>query len=235
MGCSPLQRSLLAPILLLLLACTAMTSCAAATGSQAPAPQAPPTLIPLPPPRLEGPLSLEACLLQRRSVRDFSDQVLTLEEVGQLLWAAQGITDPRGFRTAPSAGALYPLELYAVRAEGVFRYDPGEHALTLVTEGDLRDDLSTAALGQQPVAEAPFVLVITGVNERTAAKYGAERSPRYVQLEAGHAGQNVLLEAVALGLGAVPIGAFDDGEVQDVLGLPSEHLPLYLIPVGHPR
>ncbi|MEW6568918.1 MAG: SagB/ThcOx family dehydrogenase [Chloroflexota bacterium] len=231
----PASRSLSALILSLLLALPVSAACAARTGIRTQTPQAaPPTVIALPPPRLEGPLSLEACLLQRRSIREFTDQALTLEEIGQLLWAAQGITDPRGFRTAPSAGALYPLEIYVVRAEGVTHYDPAEHALAAVKDGDLRHELSAAALGQQAVAQAPLVLVITAVYERTEAKYGAERAPRYVQLEAGHAGQNILLQAVALGLGAVPIGAFDDGEVQRVLGLPADHLPLYLIPVGHP-
>ncbi len=218
-----------------LLATILLAACATPATGPGPTPPPAPAIIALPPPRLEGPLSLEACLQQRRSTREFSEQTLTSEAIAQLLWAAQGITDPRGFRTAPSAGALYPLEVYAVGVEGVLHYNPVDHTLISVKDGDVRRDLSQAALGQRPVAEAPVVVVITGVNERTQAKYGAERAPRYVLLEAGHAAQNVLLQAVALGLGAVPIGAFDDAEVQRVLGLPSDHRPLYLIPVGHPR
>ncbi len=191
--------------------------------------------IPLPSPILTGTLSLEEVLARRRSVRQFNDTPLTLAEVGQLLWAAQGLTDERGFRTAPSAGALYPLEVYVVTAEGIFHYEPAGHRLRPVGRGDLRRALQGAALGQEAVGQGAALFVIAAVYERTARKYGVERSPRYVHLEAGHATQNLLLEAVALGLGAVPIGAFDDEQVQQVLGLPADHKPLYLVPVGHPQ
>jgi SagB-type dehydrogenase family enzyme len=190
---------------------------------------------PLPPPILEGETSLEEALARRRSVRDFDDTPLTAAELGQLLWAAQGLTHERGFRTAPSAGALYPLELYLVTAEGVFHYQPRGHQLSAVRGDDLRVALYEAALRQEAVLQAPAVFVVTAVYARTEQKYGAVRSPRYVHLEAGHAAQNLLLEAVALGLGAVPIGAFYDEQVQQVLGLPADHEPLYLIPAGHPR
>jgi SagB-type dehydrogenase family enzyme len=194
----------------------------------------PPEVVRLPAPRLEGTLTLEETLAQRRSLRQFSDTPLTWEELGQLLWAAQGVTHPAGWRTAPSAGALYPLEVYAVIPEGVYHYQPGEHQVTLQAQGDVRAELAAAALRQAPVAEAPAVLVIAAVYARTAQKYGQERSPRYVHLEAGHAAQNILLQAVALNLGAVPIGAFIDRQVQEVLALPADQQPLYLIPVGHP-
>jgi SagB-type dehydrogenase family enzyme len=184
---------------------------------------------------MQGALSLEETLLRRRSVRGFSSEQLSLSEISQLLWAAQGITDPRGFRTAPSAGALYPLELYVVLEQGVFHYDPHAHSLTTVTAGDLRSDLYEVSLKQDPILDAPMILVVTAVFSRTEDKYGYARSPRYVYLEAGHAAQNVLLQAVSLNLGAVPIGAFEDMRVQEVLGLPADHEPLYLIPVGHPR
>ena len=190
---------------------------------------------PLPEPQFEGPLSLEQALLARRSTRAFSDREVDLEAIAQLLWAAQGVTDPRGFRTAPSAGALYPLELYVVTQAGVFRYLPEDHALEVIKTGDFRTDLYNVALRQDAVLDAPLVIVVTAVYARTAAKYGTERSPRYVHLEAGHAAQNVLLQAAALGLGAVPIGAFEDSGVQDVLSLPEDHQPLYLVPVGHPE
>jgi SagB-type dehydrogenase family enzyme len=189
----------------------------------------------LPPPSLDGETSLEESLARRRSVRDFDDTPLTAAELGQLLWAAQGLTNERGLRTAPSAGALYPLELYLVTAEGVFHYEPHGHQLSAVRSDDRRAALYEAALSQEAVLRAPAVFVVTAVYARTEQKYGAERSPRYVHLEAGHAAQNLLLEAVALGLGAVPIGAFHDEQVQEALGLPPDHEPLYLIPAGHPR
>lgn len=189
--------------------------------------------IPLPQPMLIGRTSLEELLARRRSVREFDAQPLTATELGQLLWAAQGITNPRGFRTAPSAGALYPLEVYVATAEGVFHYDPHHHQLLVTSHGDARMELYQAALNQDPVRKAPAVFIMTAVYERTAQKYGDERTPRYVYLEAGHAAQNLLLEAVALELGAVPIGAFYDEAIQKALGLPADHAPLYLIPVGH--
>jgi SagB-type dehydrogenase family enzyme len=188
----------------------------------------------LPPPAVTGDESLEQVLSRRRSVRELTDQPLTKAELGQLLWAAQGITHGRGLRTSPSAGALYPLELYVTTAEGVFHYVPSGHKLVIVSQGDARMRLYQAALRQEPVRRAPAVFIVTAVYARTAAKYGQERAPRYVHLEAGHAAQNLLLQAVALGLGAVPIGAFDDDQVQEALTLPAEQEPLYLIPVGHP-
>ncbi len=206
--------------------------------SQAPSPQAPVTktsaAIPLPSPVLASTKSLEEVLAQRRSVREFKDQPLTTAQLGQLLWAAQGITHDRGYRTAPSAGALYPLELYVATPEGVFRYDPGQHQLLSTSPDDARANLYQVALRQEPVRQAPAVFIVAAVFQRTAEKYGQERSPRYVHLEAGHAAQNLLLQAVALGLGAVPIGAFHDEDVQRVLGLPTDQEPLYLIPVGVP-
>jgi SagB-type dehydrogenase family enzyme len=189
----------------------------------------------LPPPRTTGPLSLEETLARRRSVREFSGSPLTWAEISQLLWAAQGVTSPYGLRTAPSAGALYPLEVYVVTADGTYHYSPADHVLNLVAAGDLRPDLWQVALRQEAVRQAPVVFIIAVVYGRTEQKYGLERTPRYVHLEAGHAAQNLLLQAVALELGAVPIGAFDDAGVQAALSLPAEHQPLYLIPVGHPR
>ncbi len=205
---------------------------------QLPAPRVPTTdasaVIPLPPPAVSGDKSLEEVLAQRRSVREFGDQLLTTAQIGQLLWAAQGITHEQGHRTAPSAGALYPLELYVATSEGVFHYDPASHQLLQTKQGDPRANLYQAALRQESVRQAPAVFIVAAVYERTASKYGSERSPRYVHLEAGHATQNLLLQAVALGLGAVPIGAFEDEEVRQAVGLPTDHRPLYLIPVGHP-
>jgi SagB-type dehydrogenase family enzyme len=195
---------------------------------------APQTIL-LPTPRLKGTLTLEEALAKRRSVREFTEEQLTLEELSQLLWAAQGVTHPAGFRTAPSAGALYPLEVYMVTHEATYHYEPQEHRLTVQLQGDLRPALYAAALQQEPVLKAPAVFVITAVYERTERKYGKERSPRYVHLEAGHAAQNLLLQAIALDLGAVPIGAFYDDKVSEALSLPTDQQPLYLIPVGHPK
>lgn len=208
-------------------------ACGPAASTAAP-PSAPVAVTPLPTPAVSGDTSLEAVLAGRRSVREFSDRPLSAAELGQLLWAAQGITDPRGYRTAPSAGALYPLEIYVATAGGLYHYVPARHALVVVGGSDVRQALVEAALRQEAVSQAPAVFVIAAVYERTAAKYGAERSPRYVHLEAGHAAQNILLQAVTLGLGAVPIGAFDDEAIQEAMGLPAEEQPLYLIPVGRP-
>lgn len=202
-------------------------------------PEPPPASLPgagslaLPSPDLDGSVSLEEALALRRSVRSFSAEALTAAEIGQLLWASQGVTDTAGRRTAPSAGATYPLEVYAVTAEGVSRYVPGEHALVPVRTGDVRAELAAAAIGQESVATAPLVVVINGVVSRTAARYGT-RAERYVWMEAGHAAQNLLLQAVVLDLGAVPVGAFDDDRVRAVLGASVDEAPLYLVPVGRP-
>jgi SagB-type dehydrogenase family enzyme len=191
--------------------------------------------IDLPPPDTSGDLSVEAAIEQRRSVRQFTDEPLSTEQIGQLAWAAQGITDEaRGFRATPSAGALYPIELYLVTPDGAYHYVPEDHALAVLHEDDRRGRLAQAALGQGHVRDAPLVMVVTGVVARTASKYG-DRANRYVFMEAGHLAQNVHLQAEALGLGSVPVGAFDDGAVADCLELRDDHEPVYLLPVGHPR
>jgi SagB-type dehydrogenase family enzyme len=191
-------------------------------------------LVKLPPPRQRSEISLEEVLAKRRSVRSFSSTKLNWEEIGQLLWAAQGITEKsQGLRTAPSAGALYPLEMYVVMEADVYHYQPRDHQLQRILESNVRNELAGAVLGQESVKDAPAVFVIAGVFERTAWKYG-ERSQRYVHLEAGHAAQNLLLQATALGLGAVPVGAFRDEQVEKLLKLPKDQKALYLIPVGWP-
>jgi SagB-type dehydrogenase family enzyme len=193
-------------------------------------------------PRAEtaGEMSVEQALEQRRSTRDFARGGLSLDEIGQLLWAAQGITDRKGFRTAPSAGALYPLEAYVVVGNvddlppGVYRYSPKRHELIRIMSGDRRRALAGAALGQAWVKRAPAVIVIAGVYERSAKKYG-RRAQRYTHIEVGHAAQNVYLQATALGLGTVLVGAFHDADVQEALDLPADHEPLGLMPVGRLR
>ena len=188
----------------------------------------------LQPPRGDGPLSLEETLAERRSVREYASEPLSQEAISQLLWAAQGVTSDTGARTAPSAGGLYPLELYLLTGQGVFHYLPDGHRLKRLAGDDLREPVAVAGLGQGALFEAPAVVVLTAVFDRTAGKYG-ERAERYVVLEAGHCAQNILLQAVALGLGAVPIGAFNDAEIASVLDLPAGHEPLYLIPIGQPE
>lgn len=188
----------------------------------------------LPKPAEKGEMSLEQALAQRRSIRSFRPDKLTPQQVAQLCWAAQGISEPeQGLRTSPSAGALYPLELYVVTADGVDQYLPRPHALRRHLAGDVRGKLQDAALRQRCVGQAPATFVIAAVVARTERKYG-ERALRYVHMEVGHAGENLLLQATALGLGAVPIGAFRDEQVAEVLSLPKEQVPLYLIPVGTP-
>ncbi len=191
----------------------------------------------LPLPRLESGVSLDRVLKERRSVREYRKAPLTLAEAGQLLWAAQGIPSRGGFRTAPSAGALYPLEAYLVAGEveglpaGVYRYRPSGHLLEPVEAGDRRHLLGNAAFGQQCVRTAPAAIVLAAVYSRTTGKYGT-RGSRYVHLDAGCAAENIYLQATALGLGTVLVGAFDDGDVQRALSLPREEEPLCIMPIG---
>lgn len=193
--------------------------------------------IALPEPSISGASSLEELLAQRRSTRDYNSTALELAEISQLLWAAQGITNSQGFRTAPSAGALYPLELYIVAnqvnslTKGVYHYDPGRHQLLTTGTGDMQALLSRAALSQECVQQAPAIVIFTADFERTTRKYG-NRGRRYVHIEVGHAAQNLYLQAESLGLGTVDVGAFDDDRVTEVLQLPSDLQPLLLMPVG---
>lgn len=196
--------------------------------------------ISLPEPRTTSQVSLEEAISKRRSRRDFISRSLALTEISQVLWAAQGITDEeRGFRSAPSAGALYPIELYLTVGKegaedlepGVYHFNPEKFTLERHLSGDLRQDLREAALGQTAISQAPASLVITAVLERTTQKYG-ERGKRYVYMEAGHVAQNVYLQVESLGLGTVSIGAFDDQWVKQVLSLSDETQPLYIMPIG---
>jgi len=189
----------------------------------------------LPSPDRSGGMTLNQALAARRSVREFSGERLSPAQLSQLLWAAQGITDSSGHRTAPSAGAKYPLELYVLLPEGLYHYVAKNHQLVKTVDGDLHKPLAEAALAQESIFKAPAVFVISAVSARTQVRYGPDRTPRYVAMEAGHAAQNLLLQAVALGLGAVPVGAFKDDGVHKVLSLPADEAPLYLIPVGKPR
>jgi SagB-type dehydrogenase family enzyme len=196
--------------------------------------------VPLPEPAISGGSSVEAALAARRSVRDYASSSLSLAQVAQLLWAAQGITGDKGERTAPSAGALYPLEVYLVAgdvkglAPGVYHYRAPRHDLLLRVAGDHRVALADAALDQRWIADAPAVIAIAAVPQRTTRKYG-RRGIKYVDIEVGHAAQNVYLQAVSMGLGTAMVGAFRDAEVRSLLELRDGEQPLALLPVGRPR
>jgi SagB-type dehydrogenase family enzyme len=195
------------------------------------------TWIKLPQPRMTGSCSVEKALAERRSIRNFTNQPISLAELSQLLWAAQGITATGGLRTAPSAGALYPLELYVIVGKvkgltpGIYHYRPATHDLEHLFAGDQRQVVAEAAPGQSCLKDGAVIIVILAVYARTTGKYG-ERGVRYVHIEAGHAAQNICLQAVALNLGTIVIGAFHDTKVQQVLHLSADVAPLALIPVG---
>lgn len=198
----------------------------------------------LPAPKIKGKVSVEEAIYARRSIRRFENVSLTLEEVSQILWSAggktvDGLTGPT--RSYPSAGGIYPLEIYLVAGSvnklkpGIYRYDWRNNSLTSVREGDLRKDLSGAALGQGMVAAAPITVAVTVVTGKAERRYGARATSRYVPMDAGHIGQNVHLQAHALGLGTVMVGAFRDDAVAKVLGITSDEEPLYMMPVGKPK
>jgi SagB-type dehydrogenase family enzyme len=206
------------------------------------------TTIELPNPRLKGNVSLEETILRRRAVRRYSKKPLLLSQLSQILWSAQGITGTRGFRAAPSAGATYPLEIYVVIGEqcivageakqdfqevqaGIYHYEPNAHSLSLHTSGDLRPYLARAALDEEFITKAPVDIVICALYHRTSYRYG-KRGERYVHMEVGHVGENIHLQAVALGLSTVEVGAFNDEAVTKVLGVNQQFKPLYIMPVG---
>jgi SagB-type dehydrogenase family enzyme len=194
--------------------------------------------IKLPRPKTTGRISFEKAILRRNSVRDFSKKELSLDEISQLLWAAYGQRDGDSLtgasKTVPSAGALYPMEIYLVSPKGVFHYLPLSHSLEEMSDKDLRSSVSSAALWQGAIARAAVDFLIACVYDRICLKYG-ERGIRYAHMEAGHIAQNIHVQAVCLGLGSVPIGAFSDTAVQKALYLPKDNIPLYIIPVGHPE
>lgn len=192
----------------------------------------------LPEPNVDSEYSLEKALANRRSVRQYSNEPLSVEEVSQLLWSAQGITLPqRGFRTAPSAGATYPLHLYlnvsnvSGLEQGLYKYHPEEHTLIKVSDDDKRQVIYNAGLRQGALQQGVCIIIITAEYDRTTGRYG-ERGIKYVHNEVGHVGQNVSLQVESLGLGTVVIGAFDDNEIKTALSLPDNIEPLYLMPVG---
>jgi len=201
----------------------------------------------LPSPVTDGNMSVETALANRRSHRNFQNRAISAQQLSQILWAAYGITLPNphpalrgGLRTTPSAGATFPLEIYAVVGNvegiepGVYRYIADGHKIVRVIDRDVRSELAEAALGQRMVREAPASVFFSAVFSRTTGVYG-ERGRRYVYMEIGHSAQNVYLQAEALGLGTCAIGAFTDNRVRQLLELPAEEEPLYLMPIGYPR
>ena len=194
----------------------------------------------LPLPVTEGDVSVEEALASRRSRRSYQDRALSAEQLSQILWAAYGITEPgRGYRTSPSAGALYPLEIYVVVGNvagieaGLYKYDAEGHKITRTIDGDIRDGLSAAALNQAMIRSAPVTVVYTAVFSRITGRYGERGRERFVYMEIGHSAQNVYLQAEALGLGTCAVGAFTDGRVSEVLSLAADEEPLYMMPVGY--
>lgn len=201
----------------------------------------PKSKIKLPEPSYNSDTSIEEALLKRKSVREYQKKAITLENVSQILWAAQGITNKaKGKRTAPSAGALYPLEIYLVvgnvndLASGIYKYKPNEHELILISEGDKRNELSKYSAQPEAIQSAPMTLVISAVYKRTSVKYG-ERAPRYVHIEVGHSAQNVCLQIISLNLSTVTIGAFQDSQVKKAVQLSDEEEPLYILPIGYSK
>ncbi len=197
-------------------------------------------LIKLPEPKKKGEVSLEEAIARRRSIRDFKDTAITIEALSQLLWAGQGVTDKINmFRSAPSAGALYPLEIYVVVAnvfgleQGIYKYKPTTHELLIHRIGNFRTKLMHEALWQEWMSRCPVIFVYSAVFERTTWKYG-KRGVNYVFIEVGHSAQNVCLQSVALGLGATTVGAFSDEGVKKLVGMGSDEEPLYIIPIGVP-
>jgi len=204
------------------------------------------TVVKLPDPARDGKVSVEKTLAERRSVRQYADSPLTLADISQLLWAAYGITQPvpnvpmlrGGLRTAPSAGALYPLELYVVAgsvtdlAPGIYRYRSETHDLVLISAGDKRQALFEAAGEQACVKSAPAAIVYSAVFSRNTVKYGDRGRERYVCMDLGHSAENVYLQCGSLGLGTCAIGAFIDADLKRVVGMTKAEEPLYIMPVG---
>ncbi|MBM4403746.1 MAG: SagB/ThcOx family dehydrogenase [Candidatus Cloacimonetes bacterium] len=228
-----LSLAVLITILILLPLWLACAKPAETSGNQPPG-----ITIPLPEPMITGSVSVEQAIHQRRSTRSFKDESLSIAQISQILYSAQGIShQERGLRTAPSAGAIYPLELYAIIGKaddidpGLYRYQPTTHSLALIQTGDLRQSIISKVSRQAFVASAPISLILTVAYERISERY-SERGMMYAHMEVGHVGQNVHLQAEALGLGTVMVGAFNESELAKQMALPDGEIPLYIMPVG---
>jgi SagB-type dehydrogenase family enzyme len=197
-------------------------------------------LMNLPAPTIHGNFNVEKAIKQRRTVRSFTNEPLALDQLSQILWAAQGVTDDRGLkRAAPSGGALYPIDVYAVAgrtgvqglAQGVYHYDPPHHSIQRILDKDAREHIAVASLRQMWVATAPVIMVLTAEYRRITVKYG-DRGERYAMIEVGHIGQNIFLQCEALGLAAGIVGAFYDKDVAKAIHAKNNHEPLIIMPVG---
>ena len=201
----------------------------------------------LPSPRTDGSISVERALSKRRSQRSFVDKAISAEDLSQVLWAAYGVTQPApdrptlrgGFRAAPSAGGLYPFEIYVLITKvngiepGVYKYISEEHKIVRTIDKDIRNEFAAAALGQNHIKEAPVNIFYCAIYSRMTKKYGDRGRDRYVCMDLGHSAQNVYLQAEALNLGTCAIGAFSDDKIAEVMQLPEEEVPLYIMPLGH--
>ena len=185
-------------------------------------------------------MPVEEAIRRRRSIREYLRKPMTLDKLSQILWAAQGITDSQsGHRAAPSPGAKYTLELYVFAREGgvtelpagLYHYEPASHSITRVKTGDYSAALQLAAKDQEQVGTAAAVVAITGIFERAMMKYG-ERGIQYALQESGSAGENIYIEATAVGLGTVMMGSFDEDEVGRLVGVEKGEKPLLLMPLG---
>ncbi len=201
------------------------------------------SVIKLPAPSLKGVVTVEESLQKRRSVRSYKDTPLSLEQVSQVLWSAYGISDSttyskRWLRTAPSAGATYPLEIYLMAGNvrgldpGLYRYIPDQNAITLYSSGDIRKDVAEACLGQKMLAQAPASLIYTAVYPRITGRYGERGADRYLCMDIGHSAQNVYLQTTAMGLATCAVGAFNDEQLDDIIKVPAGEKVLYLLPFG---
>ena len=198
----------------------------------------------LPSPKTDGTVSVERALQNRRSQRNFVDKAISAENLSQILWAAYGITQPRpdlrgGLRAAPSAGAMYPFEIYVIITKvngietGVYKYISEEHKIVRTIDKDISDEFTAAALGQTFVKEAPVNIFYCAIYSRMTKRYGDRGRDRYVCMDLGHSAQNVYLQATALNLGTCAIGAFSDDKIAEIMQLPEEEIPLYIMPLGH--
>ncbi len=201
----------------------------------------------LPQPDTKGTMSVEETMAARRSQRNFSRDGISLKNASQLLWAAYGITKSSdhpalggGLKTAPSAGATYPLQVYLLVRDvegvepGVYRYIPKDHSIVRVIDRDVKKELSAASYNQKMIEQAPACIFYSAIYSKTTGKYKERGRERYVCMDLGHSAENVFLQAVALGLGTCPVGAFNDDEVRKVMQLPVEEEPLYMMPIGIP-
>lgn len=197
-------------------------------------------LIPLPEVDLQDKDKLTDLLKQRRSIRAFKQKAISLDELSKILWAAQGITSSLGYRTAPSAGALYPIEIYIVIGNvtslepGLYKYDVNKNALMLITKGKFRDELAKIALNQSWIKDAPVIIIINAILQRTTQKYG-ERGIQYVHIEVGSVAQNIYLQATHLNLGTTIVGAFQDKELKKLLNFNVNEDSFAMMPIGYPN